>query len=272
MGGILSAQETYANGRLMLKRTDGVATITFNNPDKLNAMNLSTWQALGDLCEALASDESLRVLTLEGSGDRAFVVGADISEFGKTRNNAAVSDSYNKMVARAEAAVLAMPVPTIAAIRGFCIGGGFGLAMCCDIRLACEDAQFAVTPARLGLGYGYDGITLLSRHLGHSTTADMLFSGRKLAAHEALAKGLCTCIYSLETFDADCTAYIDQLGRNAPLTIRTVKAALRDLARTEAKRDRSKIDAMVKICFDSADYHEGQLAFMEKRPPRFKGK
>jgi enoyl-CoA hydratase len=267
----VSDVQHLAEGRLTLSRSAGLASITFNAPDKLNAMSLSMWQALGDVCTALADDPGLRVLTLEGAGDRAFVAGADISEFGEKRSDATVSAAYNAAVARAETALGAVPVPTLAVIRGYCIGGGLGIAMRCDLRLARDDAQFAVTPARLGLGYGYDGVASLHRTLGHATTADLLFSGRRFAAQEALAKGLCHQVFAAADFDAACGAYVDQLVRNAPLTLRTIKAALRDLARPESDRDRSATDALVKACFDSADYQEGQRAFAEKRAPVFKG-
>jgi len=268
----MKGTDVRADGKLLLTRTGGLAAITFNNPDKLNAMNLAMWLALGDICETLAKDDSLRVLTLEGAGDRAFVVGADISEFGETRSNATVSAAYNDAVARAEASVQSMPVPTLALIRGYCIGGGVGIAMRCDLRLAREDAQFAVTPARLGLGYGYDGVASLFARLGHATTADLLFSGRKLKAEEALAKGLCDLVYSGDRFHAECDTYIQQLVRNAPLTVRAAKTALQELARPEVERDPAVVEAMVRTCFDSADYQEGQRAFAEKRPPEFEGR
>ena len=269
-GGVTETQD-YADGKLHLTRTGGVAAITFDNPGKLNAMSLAMWQALGDVCTALAADDSLRVLTLEGAGDKAFVVGADISEFGEKRSNAQAAAAYNATVARAERAVEAMPVPTLALLRGYCIGGGLGIAMRCDLRLAREDAVFAVTPARLGLGYGFDAVAALQRRLGHATTSDLLFSARKIAARDALAKGVCDFIYPADRFEAECAAYVAGIAQNAPLTIRAIKATLRELARPEAERDRSKVDALVKACFDSADYQEGQRAFAEKRPPVFKG-
>ncbi len=261
----------YAEGKLRLTRTGGVAAITFNNAAKLNAMSLSMWQALGDVCTALAEDDRLRVVTLEGAGDKAFVVGADISEFGETRGNAKTAAAYGAAVERAERTVEDMPVPTLALVRGYCIGGGLGIAMRCDLRLARDDARFAITPARLGLGYGYDGVASLYQRLGHATAADLLFSGRKIGATEAKAKGVCDIVYPQASFDEDAAMYVDQLAQNAPLTIRAAKAALRNLALSDADQDRSVVDRMVKACFDSADYQEGQRAFAEKRPPQFKG-
>jgi len=249
-----------------------VAHITINNPTKLNAMNLCMWQALGDVGLSLAEDDSLRVVTIEGAGDKAFIVGADISEFGEARSNAAANTAYGVAVSRAEHAMEDLPVPTLALIRGFCIGGGLGIAMRCDLRLARSDAHFAITPARLGLGYSCEGVASLYKRLGHATAADLLFSGRKVAADEAQAKGICNFVYSLSTFDDDCDVYVKQLAQNAPLTIRATKATLRMLSQPEAKHDPSIVDAMVATCLDSYDYQEGQRAFAEKRTPVFTGR
>lgn len=267
----MTETQDHANGRLLLARTGGVAAITFNAPDKHNAMTLGMWQALGEICESLARDDSLRVLTLTGAGDRAFVAGADISEFGETRKDAASAAAYGAAVAHAEETLEALPIPTLALIRGYCIGGGLAIAMRCDLRLAREDARFAITPAKLSLGYGYDGVAQLHRRLGHAVTADLLFSGRKLSADAALAKGICDFVHPRDSFEAACTEYVDTLAGNAPLTIRAVKSALNVLAKPVDARDRSATDALVASCFDSADYAEGQRAFAEKRAPRFEG-
>jgi enoyl-CoA hydratase len=268
---ILNGVHNFAQGKLRVRRTEGVAAIVFNNPDKLNAMTLAMWQALGDVCTQLAQDESVRVLTLEGDGDKAFVVGADISEFGETRSDAQSAAFYGAAVERAERAIEDMPVPTLALVRGYCIGGGLGIAMRCDLRLARDDARFAITPAKLGLGYGFDGVASLYQRLGHATTADMLFSGRKIGADEALAKGVCDFIFPAARFEAESAAYAAGIAGNAPLTIRAAKSALRTLALPQAAQDRRAVDTLVAACFNSADYAEGQRAFAEKRAPKFKG-
>lgn len=272
MAGDMTTLMEHAGGKLLVGREDGVARIILNAPEKLNAMSLAMWRALGDVCLALAGDDSLRVVTIEGSGDRAFAVGADISEFGTTRNSAETAAGYNAAVSRAEDAIEALPVPTIALLRGYCIGGGLEIAMRCDLRLARDDARFAITPAKLSLGYGYDGIALLQRRLGHATTADLLFSARKLQADEALAKGICDRVYPVEHFDAEAQAYVATLAGNAPLSLRAIKAALVDLAKPETARDPNRARALALACFDSADYQEGQAAFAQKRPPRFEGR
>lgn len=268
----MTDRQDHAHGRLRLERTGDVAAITFNAPEKHNAMNLAMWQSLGEVCETLAGDDSLRVVTLTGAGDRAFVAGADIAEFGQARSDAASAAAYNETVAHAEASLEALPVPTLALIRGYCVGGGLGIAMRCDLRLAREDARFAVTPAKLGLGYGYDAVASLHRRLGHAVTADLLFSGRRFSAQEALAKGLCDAVHDYDTFDGECRSYVETLAGNAPVTIRAVKCALTELAKPEPERSRARTDALVRDCFNSADYAEGQRAFAEKRAPVFKGR
>ncbi|MCE0506148.1 enoyl-CoA hydratase [Roseivivax sp. GX 12232] len=272
MDGDVTRETPFAEGRILLRRAGGVARIVFNAPEKMNAMRLAMWEALAEICDELATDPDLRVLVLEGAGDRAFVAGADISEFGETRSDATGAARYNAAVARAERAVEVMPVPVLALIRGYCIGGGLGIAMRCDLRLAAADARFAITPAKLGLGYGYEGVASLLSRLGHARTADLLFTGRRLNAEEARAAGIADFLYPVDQFEAECAAYIDRLAANAPLTIRAVKAALLELARPEGARDPERVEALVRACFDSADYQEGQRAFAEKRKPRFEGR
>ena len=262
--------ESHADGGVTLTRTGRRAAIVLANPGKLNAMRLVMWEALGDVCLALAEADDLALVTLEGAGDRAFVAGADISEFGETRSDAATARRYNAAVSRAEDALEALPVPVVALIRGYCVGGGLALALRCDLRLARDDARFAITPARLGLGYGYDGVAALRRRLSHAVTADLLFSGRKMGAEEALAKGLCDQVFEAEAFDAEVAQYVGTLEVNAPLTLRAAKAALTELDSDEPER--ARVDEMVAACFDSADYREGQRAFAEKRRPRFEGR
>ncbi|MGB3556783.1 MAG: enoyl-CoA hydratase [Jannaschia sp.] len=262
--------EQFAEGGVTLTRSGRRVSIVLANPGKLNAMRLAMWEALGDVCERLAGEDDLGVVTVEGQGDRAFVAGADISEFGEMRADAASAERYNSAVARAEDALEMLPVPVVALIRGYCVGGGLALALRCDLRLARDDSRFAITPARLGLGYGFDGVAALRRRLGHAVTADLLFSGRKLGAEEALDKGICDRVIPAEAFEAETGAYVETLEGNAPLTLRAVKAALVELDRPAPDRDR--VDAMVAACFDSADYREGQRAFAEKRKPRFEGR
>ncbi|OYX82020.1 MAG: enoyl-CoA hydratase, partial [Azorhizobium sp. 35-67-5] len=150
-------------------------------------------------------------------------------------------------------------------------GGGFGLALACDIRLARADARFRVPAARLGLGYGFEGVSLLARKLGPDATADILFSARILDASEAERLGVVAQVWSAETFADESGAYLDSVAANAPLTLMAAKAALVELAKPEATRDTGAVARLVTACFASADYKEGQAAFKEKRTPQFRG-
>ena len=260
------------SGQVHVSREGGIARIRLDNPERLNAMSLAMWDRLAEACEALASDLSVRVVALSGTGTRAFVSGADISEFGAARTGEAAVARYNAAVARAEAALAALPMPTLAAIRGYCIGGGLSIALRCDLRLATPDACFAIPAARLGLGYGAEGVAMLARVVGPSVAADLLFTARRMGAEEALRSGLVNRLLPAEETEAAVAETLDTLAGNAPLTLRAAKAALQDLARPEATRDPARIEAMVRACYESADYREGQAAFAEKRAPAFRGK
>lgn len=264
--------EDYADGRLKFRYRDGVAAVTFNNPDRLNAMSYTMWQALGNIADRLATDDGVRVLTLEGAGNRAFVSGADISEFGENRSTPENTKRYGEAVARADISIGNLPFPTVALIRGYCIGGGLGIAMRCDLRLARDDAKFAITAVKLGLGYGFHGTRMLQRKLGHSVTADLLFTGRKLGAQEALAKGICDRVFEAETFETETKSVIAEIAANAPLTIRAAKASLLEMLKPEAEQDVAHINTLTANCFLSEDYQEGQKAFAEKRKPVFRGR
>ena len=261
-----------AGGRLLAWREPGgVAHLRFNNPDRLNAMSLAMWEGLGDTCAALAEDGDVRIVVLSGAGGRAFVSGADISEFGEARTGVEAAARYNAAVARAEAALAALPMPSLAAIRGYCIGGGLGIALRCDLRLCTEGARFAIPAARLGLGYGPDGVKALADVVGPAAAADLLYTARQVGAEEALRIGLVGRVAADDALDAAVEQTAGRIAGNAPLTLRAVKAALHDLRRPEAERDPARVQALVAACFDSADYREGQAAFAEKRKPEFRG-
>jgi enoyl-CoA hydratase len=178
---------------------------------------------------------------------------------------------YNAAVARAEEALAALPMPSVAAIRGYCIGGGLSIALRCDLRLAASDARFAIPAARLGLGYGAEGVAVLARLVGPSVAADMLFTARRIGAEEALRTGLVNRVMPPEDWAGAVDETAEGIAGNAPLTLRAAKAALQDLARPEAARDPDRLAALVRACYDSADYREGQAAFAEKRAPVFRG-
>src|SRR3977135_194830 len=156
-----NSEKSFADGKILQSISDGVGIITFNNPEKRNAMSLEMWEGLGSALIELRDNPDVRVVILAGAGDKAFVSGADIGQFEKNRHNAQASEEYAKRSAAQRALLADYPKPTIACIRGFCLGGGMQVAMMADIRLASKNSQFGIPAAKLGIAYGYDGL----RHL-----------------------------------------------------------------------------------------------------------
>jgi enoyl-CoA hydratase/carnithine racemase len=249
----------------------GVARLVLDQPQKRNAMTFEMWSSLEGLVALAEADPAVRVIVLVGAGDRAFCAGADISQFGAKRDGAEATRAYDDAYLSGCNAVANAGKPTIGVIRGVCYGGGLGLAMSCDIRLARADARFSVPAAKLGLGYAYAGVVALVTKLGLDATADLLMSGRAVGAEEALRLGLASLIWSEDIFEREAADYVAQVAGNAPLTLRAVKQALILLARPDASRDTAAVDAAVAACFGSADYKEGRRAFEERRKPLFIG-
>ena len=250
----------------------GVARLTIDQPAKLNAMTYEMWASLPALVARAEQDESVRLIALTGEGERAFCAGADISQFGEKRSGDAAVEAYEVAVAAGNAALSSAAKPTVALIRGICFGGGFGLAMGCDLRIGAEGARFRVPAARLGLGYAYPGMSALVAKLGLGPVADIMLSARIVEAQEAQRLGVLNALWSAESFQEESHAYLARIAANAPLTLRAIKRALVELARPEAERDGAAVDALVAACFASADYREGQAAFRDKRDPVFLGR
>ena len=257
----------------ILSATDGaIGTLTFHNPERRNAMSLDMWRAAADGFAALAADPAVRVIVLTGAGAKAFVSGADISKFESERATSASIETYNAAVDAFSRMLLDCDKPSIAMIRGYCVGGGVGIAVCCDLRVADEASRFAVPAAKLGLGYGVENIRRLKALIGPQFTAEMLYTARQFDAAEALRIGLVNLVVpDVEVEDA-VRAMASTIAENAPLTIRAVKAILRDLERDPAGRDTARCEALARACFESSDYREGRRAFLEKRKPVFGGK
>jgi enoyl-CoA hydratase len=246
-----------------------VATLTLDNAAKYNAMSLSMWRELADLLARLREDAQVRVLVLRGQGDKAFVSGADISEFEQQRNSSESVQAYDRAVDAAQTALAEFPRPTLAAISGICFGGGLGLALSCDLRYGAEGARFRMPAARLGLGYAWRGMKALVGALGPMNAAEAFFTARIYDAAQARELGIVQSVHADVFAHAAETA--QTIAGNAPLTLAAAKRALIAL-RHEASADLPAIDAAVKACFASQDYAEGRRAFAEKRSPRFQGR
>jgi enoyl-CoA hydratase len=258
--------------RIITAREGAVGTITFNNPDRHNAMSLEMWRDGEAAIREFVAAGDVRVIVLTGAGEKAFVAGADISKFGEERDSKAAVDEYNAAVKSFQDTLTLAPIPTIARIGGYAIGGGLAIALCCDIRIASDDSRFAVPAAKLGLGYAAAGIERLMQIVGPSFAMEIFYTARQFDAGEALTMGLVNRVVPRAELDTTCADYTKRISGNAPLTIRAVKTAVTENLKAPADRNTELCAAQVAECFASDDYKEGRLAFMEKRPPEFKGK
>lgn len=261
-----------STGRMIAKKDGPIGWMQFNNPARHNAVSVDMWKAVPEIMTEFENDDQIRVVVLRGAGGKAFISGADISEFEEKRSSRENILEYNRIAGKANAAIIDFPKPTIAMIEGYCIGGGLGVALCCDLRLAAENSAFAVPAAKLGLGYAYDGIKRLVDVVGPSFAKEIFYTARQFDATEALQMGLVNRVvptFNIETYVRD---YAGAIGNNAPLTINSVKLCVNEAAKDPDKRDLAAAQVAVDACFTSTDYVEGRTAFIEKRKPAFRGR
>jgi len=257
---------------LLLHREPPLAWVTVNRPAAHNALNAAVWAALAAAAEQVAADGAVRVIILRGAGERAFISGADISEFRALRADAAATAEYDRLSGRAWHAIGAAPQPVIAMVNGLCFGGGVAVALACDLRFAADHARFAVPATRLGLSYPMESIERLVHVVGPTHAADILLSARALDAGEALRAGLVNRVVPAAELEAVTREYALAMAQGAPLTLAAHKRAIRESLRPAGERDAAALREAMRRCFDSSDYQEGIAAFLEKRAPRFQGR
>jgi enoyl-CoA hydratase len=256
----------------ILSRKEGdVGYVIFNNPERHNAVSLEMWARVAEILEEFKNDDAVRVVVITGAGGKSFVSGADISKFESERSSQDATKIYNQTVARANESVYEFPKPTIAMIKGYCIGGGLGLAVCCDLRICSENSKFGIPAAKLGLGYGYPGIKRLIDLVGPSFAKEIFYTARQFDAEEARLMGLVNRVVKYDEVESYVQSYAATIAGNAPLTVRAAKFIANEAVRDESKRNLARAQDMVEACFNSNDYTEGRHAFMEKRKPRFTG-
>ncbi|HTN12839.1 MAG TPA: enoyl-CoA hydratase [Acetobacteraceae bacterium] len=262
----------YADGKMLAEIEDGVGLITFNQPEKRNAMSVGMWHGLTEILGEFEADPGVRVVILTGAGPKAFVSGADISQFAANRADASAQKQYDALTSAGRAKLAAFPKPVIARIRGYCLGGGLGIAMQADLRIAAEDSQFGIPAARLGIAYGWDMVSRLVSLVGQAHARTMLYTGERLDSAEAGRIGLVNRVVPDADLNETVLAMARTIADNAPLSVAASKLSINQTIRPESERDLAAVNAAVAACFDSADYTEGRTAFMEKRRPKFTGR
>lgn len=258
--------------KLLAQKDGAIGWITFNNPARHNAVSMSMWESVPKVLAAFEEDREIRVVILRGAGEKAFISGADISEFKEKRSSKDAAEAYNAAGDAAHRALQEFSKPTIALVRGYCIGGGCAVAIDCDIRIASEDSIYSIPAGRLGLGYRYDGIRRLIDMVGPSFATEIFFTARKFNAEEALAMGLINRLVKAGEIESYTRSYAEMIADNAPLTLAAVKRSVIERYKDPAERDLKRCQDMVDACFASKDYEEGRSAFMEKRRPVFRGR
>ncbi len=257
----------------LISRSQGaIGTIVLSNPDKYNAMTFEMWDGLPSAIAALDSDPAIRLVVLEGAGDKAFVSGSDISQFEKQRSGPEATERYNRAVEEAHLATGRCSKPVVAKIKGICIGGGVGLAASCDVRLCADNARFRIPAARIGIGYPTAGISRLLPLLGPQNAMEILFSARYFLADEALRMGLVARVWPAAEFEEKATEWLTMVAQNAPLTLHAIKRATNEMVDKPGAPISAEVEAAIAACFNSSDYKEGTRAFMEKRVPNFEGR
>lgn len=256
---------------LKAETTGPVATITFDKAVRRNAFDTGMWRGLGELVTALGEDSHTRVMVLRGAGTEAFSAGADISEFAEKRATPEAARAYDAVTEAAFGALRASAVPSIAKIHGFCLGGGLGLALSCDLRIASDKAVFAIPAAKLGLAYPFASLRHLVATAGADAARELIFTGRRIGADEARALGLVNRVVEADGLDEEVADLAAQIAANAPLTIGCAKAAIEAAMEGSGEARRGEIERLARACYESDDYREGRAAFLEKRRPVFRG-
>lgn len=258
-------------GRIGARKAGAVGWLEFDNPDRFNAIDLAMWKGMGEAMAAFDADPEVRVIAVTGAGTKAFTTGADISEFEAMRGSEAQRDAYNATADAGRRVLITTAKPTVAVIRGYCMGGGVALALDCDFRIAAADARFGVTIAKLGAAYRVEDLRHLIDAVGQAAAREILMTAATFTGEEAKGLGLVTRVAAPEALDEVAGAFIDRLAGNAPLSMAATKRTIAELLKLPGEQDLAAAEAAIERCLTSADATEGRDAFMQKRKPVFGG-
>ena len=259
-------------GELIVRRDGAVGSILISNVARHNAMTYAMWHEFPERLRELDQDSSVRVIVLAGDGQQAFVSGADISQFRQNREEDGMQEAYNRALVAAFVAPSQCAKPVIAKIRGFCMGGGLGIAAGCDIRICSQDAVFRMPAARMGMGYAFPGLQRFVALIGSANAADIFFTARKFDATDACRMGFVQRVTSSAALDAEVADYCALIAGNAPLAVASAKRSIVEAGRDESQREMNAVDGFIDAANESEDHEEAAIAFMEKREPVFKGR
>jgi len=262
----------HAGGKILAAKKDGIGMMLFNQPEKLNAISVEMWDGIARVCDDFEADASVRVMIMAGAGDKAFMSGGDISQFEKTRGNAEANQEFARLTGPGRARLVSFAKPKIAAIRGWCLGGGMAVAMTADLRIAAVDSTLGIPAARLSIAYGRDDIRRLISLVGQAHARMILYTAKRLSAEQAARIGLVNEAVPNEQLYDVVFDIARTIGDNAPLSVAASKITIDELLKDPAQRNEDLIARQTTICMNSADYAEGRRAFMEKRKPVFTGR
>ena len=264
--------ETTSSDKIIPVNDGAIGWVIFSNPQRRNAVTLEMSVAAGNAIEDFGRDDAIRVVILRGDGDKTFISGGDISKFERDRSTAESRANTEKLRGHARSALATLEKPTIAMIRGYCLGGGLGWALNCDLRICSEESKFGIPAAKLSIGYGADGIRHLIDLVGPSAAKEVLYTGRQYTAQEALRMGLVNQVVPAAELESFTRTYAEVIANNAPLAILNAKTAVNELLKDPAERDMALVNRRANTANASQDNVEGRRAFMEKRKPVFTGK
>ena len=254
---------------ILIQKVPPLAWLIINRPEKMNAFTASMWRELPERLAQLEDDDDIRVIVVRGAGEKAFSAGADLSEFKEQSDGRGDTAVTGGQTNTAWDAFATCSKPTVAMIQGYCMGGGLGLAVYRDIRLASTESLFALTPARVGLGYPFSGVERAVHELGAPNARYLLMTASRIRADAALEMGILHSIHEHSALLEATETLCQQIAENAPKTLRAIKESIRQSVLTPDQRDPDAAHALIRECFQSEDYKEGLQAFAERRKPVF---